>query len=346
MNGFSWTTRGKKSTIASIDSLYAGDLWQELDQEVDLLASHTHFAPMIDSQKPMLGEFSKVALNIWKNSFYNKRSQTYEIDSIHYFRANSAIPIYRRFDNRGNMFGILTNRFIGMFPNSKEPVDKNINIYIFNSEGRARFCFIWHCCHPVSRRRRNVYSADFIAIIRNSIRERFGEIPVIFANGPSGDIRPKVLKKRIKFLPEWSFNLKFSLPNLASEIYVDQTYEKAIDEMEFIKTFPTINPRVFERKIKVEGFGILEIKTFSFCDELAFCFLPFEVSHRYHNISKSKGVFIASCANHVFGYLPHKTQHFYGGYEVDKSRKSMSLKRRIFLSENELATYLSSTDTN
>jgi hypothetical protein len=155
-----------------------------------------------------------------------------------------------------------------------------------------------------------------------------------------------VLKKRIKFLPEWSFNLKFSLPNLANEIYVDQTYEKAIDEMEFIKTFPTINPRVFERKIKVEGFGILEIKTFSFCDELAFCFLPFEVSHRYHNISKSKGVFIASCANHVFGYLPHKTQHFYGGYEVDKSRKSMSLKRRIFLSENELATYLSSTDTN
>ena len=200
---------------------------------------------MIDSKKPMLGEFSEVALNIWKDSFYNKKSQVYEIDSISYFRANSCIPIYRRYDNRGNMFGLLTNRFIGMFPNSKKAVDKSINIYIFNSKEKARFCLIWHCCHPVSRRRRNVYSADFVAIIRKTIRERFGEIPVIFLNGPSGDIRPKMLRKRIKFLPEWSFNLKFSSPNLLDESYVDETYEKAIKEMVFIKNFVNINPKIF-----------------------------------------------------------------------------------------------------
>ena len=340
MNGFSWSDEYENITIASVDSLYAGDLWYELDCKIDFLASHTHFAPMLDSKKPQLGEFSGIAVERWKNAFKNRNFSSHDIDSISFFSAKVNIPIYRRFDNKGSILGLFTNRYIGMFPNFKEPIDNALNIFLFCKRNKPKFCLVWHCCHPVSRKNRNIYSADYIAIIRQSIKKRFGEMPVIFANGPSGDIRPCLLRKRFNNLPDWYLNRKFTEPNYLDELYVNKAYKEAIDSLKLRDKFFNIVPKVKKSLLKVIGYGEIEVKTIFFCERIGFCLLPFEVSHRYNNITKKKGVFIASCSNNVLGYLPHETQLKYGGYEVDKSRESMGLTKRIFVRNDDLYNVL------
>ena len=131
MNGLSWSDEYENITIASVDSLYAGDLWHALDCKIDFLASHTHFSPMLDSKKPQLGEFSGIAVESWKNAYKNRNYSSYDIDSICFFSAKVNIPIYRRFDNKGNILGLFTNRYIGMFPNFREPIDNSINVFLF-----------------------------------------------------------------------------------------------------------------------------------------------------------------------------------------------------------------------
>lgn len=340
MNGFSWSDDCENITIASIDSLYAGDLWRELNYEVDFLASHTHFAPMLDSKKPNLGEFSNLAVKKWKNAFKKRELLSHEIDSIYYFTTNVNIPIYRRFDNKGNILGLFANRYVGMFPNFKEPIDNATNIFLFCEQTKPKFCLVWHCCHPVSRRERNIYSADYISIIRKSIRKRFGEMPVIFANGPSGDIRPCLLKKRFNNLPDWYLNRKFTEPNYSDELYVDKAHEEAIESLKFRGKFSNIIPKVKKSLLRVIGYKEIEVKTIFFGEQIGLCLLPFEVSHRYNNIAQKKGVFIASCSNDVLGYLPHETQLNYGGYEVDKSREIMGLAKRIFVRDDDLYNVL------
>lgn len=340
MNGFSWSDEHENITIASIDSLYAGDLWRELNYEVDFLASHTHFSPMLDSKKGKLGVFSNLAVESWKNAFKNRNYSSHDIDSIYYFTTNVNIPIYRRFDDKGNIFGLFANRYVGMFPNFKEPIDNAINIFLFCKQNSPKFCLVWHCCHPVSRKNRNIYSADYIAIIRQSIKKRFGGMPVIFANGPSGDIRPCLLNKRFNNLPDWYLNRKFTNPNYLDELHVDKAYKEAIDRLKLRGKFSNIVPKVKKSLLRVIGYGEIEVKIIFFCKQIGLCLLPFEVSHRYNNISQKKGVFIASCSNYVLGYLPHETQLNYGGYEVDKSRESMGLAKRIFVRDDDLYNVL------
>ena len=66
-----------------------------------------------------------------------------------------------------------------------------------------------------------------------------------------------------------------------------------------------------------------------FHDNLSFHFLPFEVSHLFHLKDTNSTNYIVGCAGDTFGYLMHPSQLAFGGYEVDGSRSTMGLKKRI-----------------
>ena len=66
----------------------------------------------------------------------------------------------------------------------------------------VKFAFVYHAGHPVSRHDSTVISADYIAAIREGIRDIYGQIPIIFLQGCGGDIRPNITKKRRKYLPK------------------------------------------------------------------------------------------------------------------------------------------------
>jgi hypothetical protein len=53
---------------------------------------------------------------------------------------------------------------------------------------------IWHyTCHPTAVVPENVISADYPGAVRRSLRERFGQIPCVFAQGFCGNVRPSMV---------------------------------------------------------------------------------------------------------------------------------------------------------
>jgi hypothetical protein len=73
LNGISFKdfNTGRGVELCSIDALYAGDLnfytREGVSQQI-FAASHTHFAPMLDSAKPLLGAISQHALIAWREA--------------------------------------------------------------------------------------------------------------------------------------------------------------------------------------------------------------------------------------------------------------------------------------
>ncbi len=85
-------------------------------------------------------------------------------------------------------------------PNPAGPRDGVIRVVVVRSEPGAEVAAVlWSvACHPVAFPRRQCVSAEFPGVVRALLRQRFGAgIPVIFLQGFSGNVRPRVgLRKR------------------------------------------------------------------------------------------------------------------------------------------------------
>lgn len=321
--------------ITSIDSLYPGELVDSFPEHL-FCASHTHYSPMIDSGKPSVGSFDHKSLEQWAKSLNSigMRSSSALIDTVVEYRASVPDPIYRRFDTHGSAIERYLNPIFGMYPNSLEIIDRSIRIFAFydiNSE--VTFCLVWHSCHPVSRISRVEISADYVGVIRSEVRKMFGDIPVLFFLGPCGDIRPNITSKRFKFLPDIFPNRRFSkIPSYEQSKELDARYATAIQSMVEVKRIQSPKINIKSMKLKVSNGDVLESKRLSIPGLIDFVFFPFEVSHRYHFESLARGELIVSCSGSVKGYLPHKSQVLFGGYEVDSSRPIMRYgNERYFL---------------
>ena len=325
--------QAKNIFITSLDSLYPGALVEMFRNHI-FSASHTHYAPMVDSLKPAVGSYDPEAVEMWKDAIEEVPSNLHwaHIEKVVQYEASVPFPVYRRYDSKKSLFGKLINPLIGMYPNTTEPVDRSIKVFIFfGSDSEASFCIVWHCCHPVTRPSREYISADYVGAIRHQIRDRFGDIPVLFFLGPSGDIRPYISRKRFEFLPNLFINRRFaSSPSHDESACIDLTYKQAIK-------FMTESKVVMHPKIDIKPLGCSLsngnfFKSFrlSVSELFDFLFMPFEVSHRYHPEALSHGELLVSCSNSVKGYLPHISQIAYGGYEVDSSRKIMNYGERRF----------------
>lgn len=326
-------------SLTSIDTLYPGQLVDSFPSHL-ICATHTHYSPMIDSKKPLVGDYDPAALEKWEKAIENMLHTSFSvrIKRVLEYRATVDHTIYRRFDSQGNSFERYSNPFIGMFPNKVETVDQTIRIFVFfDDASQASYCLVWHCCHPVSRSRRDVISSDYVGIIRTSLRERFGDIPVLFLLGPSGDIRPNLTEKRIPYLPDIFPNRKFSaFPTGDVSSHFETGYQIALNSMHEVKSVISPGVTVEPITLKISNGDRFESFRLKIAGLVSFIFYPFEVSHRYHWESELNGELIVSCAGSVNGYLPHKSQLTYGGYEVDSSRVAMGYGSERFYLEDVL----------
>ena len=104
------------------------------------------------------------------------------------------IPIYRRLDDKGNLFGLWANRYVGMFPNTNEPIDNSINIFVFVAKIRLDSA-LYGTAVIQFLERTEILILPICIDHPPHFKDTFCPIPVIFASGPSGDIRPKIIKK-------------------------------------------------------------------------------------------------------------------------------------------------------
>lgn len=327
--------------LCSIDALYAGDLARK-NQQYSLkrifAASHTHFAPMLDSEKPDLGIYSPEAVNLFNEAIENSKKMEISINKCSIFKSSVSVPIYRRFDFPASQINKCLTKHAGFYPNAMQKIDKSIYIFVFSFDNINKFCIVYHACHPVSRSNKHDISPDYIEAIRSAIFQRFNIECCLFFLGCAGDIRPNYTKKRIPWLPASRLNTRFNYsPSISEQDYVDKQYYNAIffasklDEFNLTELDFIVN----SKKMNFDGVGEIEIPELIFKDKVKFMFFPFEVSHHYHMenraINSEENTFIVSCSNHTLGYLPHPYQHHFGGYEVDGSRKYNNLKNRVKL---------------
>lgn len=332
---------GDNFELCSIDALYAGDL-TSIDKSVNLnrifAASHTHYAPMLDSKKKKLGSCSKEALQIYLDALKYSNRETVRPDTCRVYRSEVNVPVYRRFDFPNTIVNRFLSKSGGMYPNEKLVIDRGLYLFEFSLKNKTQFVIVYHACHPVSRKDPNLLSSDYVAQIRKAVRERFKIETCLFLLGCAGDIRPNFSKKRVSWLPRSRLNWRFDYGSRANELAVDSAYQKSVHCAKQVESIQIINNLIRVDKISLSllAQGNIDIPRLTIGKRLSFEFIPFEVSHLFHMEAqqKNKMRFIVSCANDTIGYLPHPKQILAGGYEVDGSRKYMGLQERVELTNS------------
>lgn len=203
-NALIWGGGDERHLLVSVDLLYAGDLEGELQRRLGLssvtvLASHTHFAPGVDPDLDRLGQV-------------DPRYAAHVVEEIAaaVLAAEEGTPTTVRLGtaDAGDLFvnrrrptlgrGINAPKFgrVVAAPNGRGPVDRTLRIHRLEGPYGLR-AVIWNAgCHPVCFPHRDVAGPCFVGRVRERIRAEFGDIPVLFAQGFSGDVRPNAVTRR------------------------------------------------------------------------------------------------------------------------------------------------------
>jgi len=331
--------------LCSVDALYPGVLASlpiASGQRRVFAASHTHYAPMLDDKKPLLGAFCAATAADFTRAITNARRLEVAPTTCLVFRGEASLPVYRRFDYPASTLNKILTRHAGMYPNDAHQLDRGVYIFIFCREDIVEFAFVYHACHPVTRHDSQVTSADYPGILRDAVAARFGTTHCLFFQGCAGDVRPGFAEKRIAWLPRTRLNWRFrGVPTQCDQNLADSQYREAVLGAIQVAEFAVPeNFRLETQQIPITGYGIAEVPRLYVSDLVKFDFVPFEVSHRYHLESFVEKVlpsqFVVSCSGETRGYLPHFNQIDFCGYEVDGSRQFMGSVARTWMNGDKL----------
>lgn len=343
-----------KTVLISLDLLYVGpQLRAELvnrmskqfgPDEIFLAASHTHYAPMVDETKEMMGEVNqqyveRIAGLISTEIQESLEKEPQEILLRHgdYEFSNVVSRRRRRFLGMKNGKFHL-NKFV-MLPNFSVKSFPKSHVILILSDNEV-IAVLWQfSCHPTSLPIGNAHSAHYVDAVRTRLRKDFGrEIPLIFLQGFSGDLRPPaynlnpktilgqiekiVLGPRFRSFTEneydfWSESVcsdfMFQVEKLLS-IGTSRTEPLARKILTKRLTWPLgdffedrdLSPRVFSlHKFEFDGVIILG----------ASAELISNWSSHFSALGGNKPVIGVSCIDDTYGYLPDRETLLEGGYE-------------------------------
>lgn len=193
----------------SIDALFTGgplqnavaDSLQEHGAEADftLLASHTHYAPGLDSEKPLLGSTDpayvrEVATLVSATIREVLADGPQRCEAVRLGSGQADHSINRR-KVRWLTLGRATKGLgkVVLSPAPGGPRDETLSTLMFTGD-HGPIGVLWnYACHPVSYPDPATQTPHFIGVVRDRIRNSLGlpTLPVLFAQGFSGDIRPR-----------------------------------------------------------------------------------------------------------------------------------------------------------
>jgi hypothetical protein len=199
---------GDRAVVISVDALFVGRKLSDAivetcvtagvpQERILIVASHTHSAPAMEEDKPLLGEVDaahvgRVTQNIvatLKDALAERPILAtaavgrVQLSASVNRRRPWLLPQYSRRD------GLVFDRVV-MAPNPAGPVDPMLTAIVLR--GGARRTVIWHyACHPVSFPDSLAISAEYPGVVRTRLRSVFGaNTAVLFLQGFAGDIRP------------------------------------------------------------------------------------------------------------------------------------------------------------
>ena len=349
--------------LVSIDALYVGRKLRNLvekefeavlePEQIMICASHSHFAPMLDETKPLLGSVveehfervSEVVVRCIARALDD--DQSVEVTAKHSrYKTNSTI--YRRrfvpFLPRDGKVEWMRSQFL---PNRSKKLDVESDVIEFWSD-QGVVGVVWVMpCHPVGYPNKEVATSEFIGVVRRYWRESVagvsGPLPFVFVQGASGDLRPPAMQFR-----PWN-RLKSAVVNLVFgptfgrfswqgwENWVSgvrQEFTQALGSGSTVLSGQLSVRRwtaplelFFEKSWEGERkFSVQFLRLGS----LEFLGLSAEVTWLCRRDLVRElgrpGIVVGGCIDDCFGYLASKSQVRWGGYEVEGFLKAFSLR--------------------
>ncbi|HTY55136.1 MAG TPA: hypothetical protein VMB26_08050 [Candidatus Binataceae bacterium] len=197
------TGRSSRVIIVSTDLLYPGQTLRDrltrnlgLERnaaELFLCASHTHYAPMTAPAMPRLGVADPTYVGYVADQIASliKSIEGQDAPAECSYREGMAHhSINRRLVRlRLTKFGLARSSRFG--PNPLGERDESVRIVTFSNAAGAPLCVIWnYACHPTGFPDLLAVSAEYPGVVRARLRAEFGNIPIVFLQGFSGDVRP------------------------------------------------------------------------------------------------------------------------------------------------------------
>ena len=313
-----------------------------------IVASHTHYAPSLDLFKPRLGNADpdhigeickRIARDILNKYDAERR---WSPVSWSWGLARNRRSVYRRATKLQLSIRSWPPLRVAtqIAPNPRVEIDQAMRLWIArNSDDAPIFAVATWPCHATSRADGSVSSADFIAPLRQAIRDRLGRtLPVVFFPGASGDIRPAFWQGRSlkQWLYPYPFQRTFTLPSPRTEAEFDESIRATVDA---ILTARMTRLAFTDSVLSYSEFPLSDFMTDA-NDQTVPLYravlggveitgvgaeLSMGWTAELDYVQKPEKNILSGCVGRVFGYLPTEEQIPKRGYEVDGFRKAFDI---------------------
>ena len=367
--------KGEIFAVITIDALYIG---KELRVRVERIftkvavasnifisASHTHYAPMLDTNKQYFGNANLIQIDYVENQLKFLLESLLECNFqeshlvVEKYKTNLVSNRRRkRFlgaDGEGKVF---FNQ-VWMQPSRKKVQEKSFKIEIQNN-ANLTIAVLWQFpCHPTSLPLGRMHSSHYVGYIRQKVREAKGDqVPFLFFQGFSGDLRPPSLpsvigfKNRIRHLVLGSWFINFSEQSYSkwlSELWVEYSGSSSVEEMnscnsdnevtsfrssisanELFNLNDPLPSDITFHKLDIASISILGVSAEVVSDYAAF--LESEFTDRV--------IIPVGCIDDTIGYFPTDDMINEGGYEsmgfleifgIDSFKNNFEIKLKSML---------------
>jgi len=355
-----FNSNNTKVLFVSIDTLFVHQRLKEIilnailkkdiqPENFFLTATHTHFAPSLDPDKPELGGYSQTYFD-WVSEqlitgINSLENITYSPVEIRSGKKKVALSI-----NRRRPFLYWENHFpkikIENAPNYLKKINDELNVQSLWSNNKM-IGVIWnYASHPTAYYEMESVTSHYIGAVRSYLKKTYGdEVTVCFLQGFAGDIRPLIpaelngIRKKIK-----SFFLnKDPFVQITKAQYEEWVRQLGIAVDTCLRTSQAIKASDIEMKGDIIAFKAGEIMSLEKNENTELTIQRISISKRLKIIGISaeplmgfqkliQQVYLTDelifCGyiNTVFGYLPTLKDIRKGGYEVNEFQRLFNIK--------------------
>jgi hypothetical protein len=252
-------------------------------------------------------------------------------------------------------------RVVSIFPNATGPRDRELRLLRVENQDNSLLAVVWGVsCHPTDWPRYRELSSDYPGGVRQVLRTRIGlELPVLFLQGFSGDLRPPSIGRW-----PWRGTWRSRLLTLATIVlngpafvgFKAREYKKWMDSIaksakealdQAAQTHPLVTKLLIRRaSIPLAALGLsgevgqVTFHSFDLDENLRFVGISAEVCWEYAALINGslagKMIWPVGYIDNVYGYLPTKAMLADGGYEVREFMKPFGIKGEFVANIEEI----------
>ena len=305
-----------------------------------LLASHTHCAPATDVSKSQLGAVDSRFLASLATSVADLVLEARGREPVRTYmrhgRLQAAHALQRRrlkwYFQRRPPF-VWREAYMG--PNPFYRLRDEIDVVLFESVNGDSLACLWsYACHPSAYPRKQFVHADYVGVVRKGLRRCLGDdLPVAFAQGAAGDIRPDTRPSRSSLLEEMrTLNEERRFAQFSESAWSDWAEglaQRVVAMVDRRKSWSRPEPCLAYAESTVALSDLIDGTLHASTDlrlvavqlskRLRLLVMSAEPVNRYRklfSVGNAGAHLVVGCEGDVFGYLPTERMLPEGGYEV------------------------------